>query len=280
MKLIFSIIIALSGWLPNIDDESVIPDEIEKIDLNLMENEYAFTFFDLSSGDAAILQAEDGSTILINTGTAAEENKLKKWLTLYGVKKIDAVILTKATKGYDDNVKNIVTEYNVPRVIAGKKMENRVNSILSDLQGVELSLWSEQSKETFLDEIEISVIHENDTKEEGLDLSFKIKDNYLLYVTSSSEKIRNKLMELNPSDVQIIKAPYNAMPFATAEHLDPQAVILSEQVDKAVEREMVQKFREMWIEVFNTAKQGTVTAKFTKTTHEIFPIKNFLNTRK
>lgn len=274
MILFISMIIAMTGLLPNFDDTG-IPDEIEKIDLNLMENEYAFTFFELDSGDASIIQGADGSTIMLNTGAAAERNQLKKWLRLYGVKKIDALIITKAGKGYDENVKDIVSEYNVPRVITGKKMHEKVSGLLSGFPDTEIHLWNGQSKETFFDDIEISVLNED----EGLDLSIKIRNNHLLYVTTSSELIREKLMKLPPSGVKIVKSPFKALPLEVVEHLDPQAVILNEDDGSSGYHEMVQKFQELWIDVFNTDKQGTVTTKFTETTHEIFPIRNFLHTK-
>lgn len=276
MILFISMIIAMTGLLPNFDDAG-IPDEIEKIDLNLKENEYAFTVFDLNSGDSSILQGANGSTIMINTGAAEETDDLKRWLRLYGVKKIDAVILTKAGKGYDDNIKEIVAEYNVPRVIASKKIKDNMNGLLEEIPDTKLYLWNGQSKETFLDGIEISVINEGEN--EGLDLSVKIRNNQLLYITASTEIIREKLMKLPESGVQIVKAPFKALPLEVVEHLDPQAVILNEDDGSSAYHEMVQKSQELWIEVFNTDKQGTVTTKFTETTHEIFPIRNFLHTK-
>ncbi|CAH0345516.1 hypothetical protein [Bacillus sp. CECT 9360] len=275
MKLIFSLIMAISGWLPGLGDEPAIPEEIEKIDLNLTDNEYAMTFFALDQGDAAIIQGKD-STILINTGPATASAELKAWLTLYDVKKIDAVILTKTA----ENLPDIVADYDVTRVIAGKKMQEDVSSVLSDFPEVEINSWSlEQSKEMVMDGIEISVVHENDTEGSELDLSIKIQDKQLLYLTSSSEELKNKLMKLDASGIHLIKAPIKGLSFDVAKHLDPQAVILYERYEKKAEKEMIQKFHELWIEVFNTAEQGTVTAKFTENNHEIFPIKNFVHTK-
>lgn len=278
MNLIISMIIAMTGFLPNFDD-AAIPGEIEKIDLNLMENEYAFTFFDLDSGDSAILQGADGSTIMLNTGAADEIGDLKRWLGLYGVKKIDALILTKAGKGYDDNVKEIVAEYNVPRVIASKKMQDNMKGLLDEHPHTLIHVWNGQSKETFLNGIEMTVIHEGEGEEEGIDLSVKFRNNHLVYVTTATEIIREKLLTLPESGVQIVKAPFKVLPLEVVEHLDPQAVILNEDDGSSAYKEMVQKFHELWIEVFNIDKQGTVTTKFTEANHEIFPIRNFLHTK-
>ncbi|RFU69120.1 hypothetical protein [Bacillus sp. V59.32b] len=273
MKLIFSLIMAISGLLSGLDEEPAIPEEIEKIDLNLTDNEYAMTFFALDQGETAIIQGKD-STILINTG-AAEAVELKAWLRLYDVKKIDAVILTKPA----ENLQDIVADYDIRRVIAGEKTQEDVRSALNDFPEVEISSWSEQSKDMVLNEIEISVVHENDTDRSELDLLIKIHDKRLLYITSSSEELKNKLMKVDASGIHLIKAPVKGLSFDVAKHLDPQAVILHERYEKKAEKEMIQKFHELWIEVFNTAEQGTVTAKFTENNHEIFPIKNFVHTK-
>ncbi|RFU65513.1 ComEC/Rec2 family competence protein [Peribacillus glennii] len=280
MNLIFSLMLALTGLLPIAGMEPAVPEEIEKIDLNLMEKEYAVTFFDLGKGESSIIQGAGGSAIMINTGAAEDYEELKKWLRLYGVKHIDSIILTSSGDGYDGNVKDIVDQYNVARVIAGKGMNEKVNGLLSDFPDIEIDFWNSQSKETFLDEIEIGVLHESEEgEEEGLDLSIKIRNNHLLYVTTSSQIIRNKLLALTPSSVQIVRAPFLAMPLEVAEHLDPHAVILDEHTEKPEQKEMVKKCHELWIEVFNIANQGTISTKFTQANHEIFPIRNFLHTK-
>jgi competence protein ComEC len=281
MQIFFVLVVALSGLLPNIADVPAVPEDLKKIDLNLTAKEFAFTFFDMDKGDVSIIQGENGSTILINAGASSEMNKLKKWLAIYGVKKIDAIILTETATGYDDNVKEIIAEYHVPRMIAGKNMMEKVSETLRDFPEVKTSFWGEQSKETLLDEVEISVIHENAVEDHNaLDLSIKIKNNYFLYITSASERLKNKLMKLAPSRNYLIKAPISALSIAVAEYLDPRALILHEYCNQAGEKEMIETFNEMWTEVFNTAKQGTVTAKFTETNHEIFPVRNLLNTSK
>lgn len=275
MKLIFLLMMAFSGLLPGLEDRPEIPEEIEEIDLNLAENEYAMTFFALDKGDAAIIQG-NGSTILINTGSSGSTAELKAWLALYGVKKIETVILTKNIKGNEEHFQDIVAEYDVPRIIGGKQIKE---DVLEDFPDVEFSSWSGQSKEMLLDDIEISVVHENNAEGAELDLMIKIQDKQLLYITSSSEELKNQLLQLDASSIHLIKAPVNGLSFDVAKHLDPQAVIIHERNEKKAEKELVQKLHELWIEVFNIDEQGTVTAKFTDNNHQIFPIKNFLHTK-
>ncbi|PLT34900.1 hypothetical protein [Bacillus sp. V5-8f] len=279
VNVLLSMMLFFTGLLPISGEETAVPEEIQKIDLNLMEKEYAITFFDLNKGDSSIIQGAGGSTIMINTGATEDYEDLKEWLRLYGVKQIDTIILTRQGDGYDSNLQDIVDQYKVSRVIAGKGMVKKVNRLLYEVPDIKIDVWDSQSKETFLDEVAIGVLHEEEGKGQELDLTIHIRANHLLYVTSSSGVIREKLLSLTPSSVQIVRAPFTAMPLEVAEHLDPQAVILDEHQETHAQNEMVKKCHELWIEVLNIADQGTVTTKFTEANHEIFPIRNFLHSK-
>ncbi|WP_368317941.1 MBL fold metallo-hydrolase, partial [Listeria monocytogenes] len=56
-------------------------------------NGASFTFFDVGQGDSTLIQAEDGTTILINTGRQ-NDYRILTYLKESKIKKIDSLLLT------------------------------------------------------------------------------------------------------------------------------------------------------------------------------------------
>ncbi|MCA1320712.1 hypothetical protein LC085_12395 [Bacillus tianshenii] len=70
------------------------PTDVEKIDLQLDEEEIAFTFLDLPNGECTIIQTSEGENILINTGSPESEDELLHYLKIYGIDEISDLIIT------------------------------------------------------------------------------------------------------------------------------------------------------------------------------------------
>jgi competence protein ComEC len=273
VKLLFPLLALLFG-LFSFNDTVSIPEEIEGVDLNLSENEYAFTFFDLIEGEASIIQGFDGSTIMLNTGTKKSREELMQWLKLYGVKKINSLIITKMDNSYRDNLEWAISTYQIPEIVVGKTLYDKNKDFFDGFLETNVNVWAKATKEKFSEQIEFSVLCENDNPGTGMDLSINISGNALLYLTSS--KYDNAGMEnLAKTDIKLIKTNSTAMTTETAKHLDPQTIVL-DTLPKGSQEKMVEELNENWIELYVLKKQGTITAKFTENTHEVYPIKNHL----
>ncbi|WP_409301340.1 hypothetical protein [Peribacillus sp. SCS-155] len=275
MKLLM-VWLALS--LFSLNETASVPDEIKKIDLNLSEQEYSVTFFDLSEGEATLILSGDGTAILIDTGTDKSKKELSRWLKLYGVEKIDVLVLTKFNMTIADNVKWAVSDYNIPFVVAGKSLYQNNRGFFDDLNSTSVKIWKTGTQEIFSEKVGFQVIHEDDSQENGLDLIIKVAENRLLYLTSSA-KVSAELVEgVAHEHTNMIKADPGSLTVETIEQIDPQTVVLNRNSRKSAG--LLEKLHEQWVKVYVLSKQGTITAKFTEKTHEVFPINNHLYQQK
>src|SRR5699024_8390225 len=85
----------------------------------------AFTFFNLSDGEATLIQ-DRSHNILMNTGSDGTEYQLRELLEIYGVQKIDKLIITNASELYTGNVNDIINDYGVKSLISSKAIMDRL----------------------------------------------------------------------------------------------------------------------------------------------------------
>lgn len=275
MKVLFAILLAFTNWY-YIPSESSVPVEVENIDLNLKTNELAITFLSLSSGEATLIQHENGENILINTGSSGTEIELKKLLELYNVQNISTVILTKDDPYFRGNLTWILQNYDVKQLIVGESTSNQLKSKKEIFDDVSVHVWSNGTKQQILPGLHTEVLFEGDQVHEGMDLSLKFLRHRLLILTSMSDRAKAQLMEKNLSDANIFKVPQfaieNSLSHEMIKHMDPQiAVIFSGEKIKP-SSDIFELLHDEWIDLYYTKKHGTITIKFTDINYEVITI--------
>lgn len=276
MKVLFALLIALTHWYYVPSSSPSVPVEIEKIDLNLKNEELAVTFLSLSDGEATLLQHANGENILINTGGVGTELELKKLLQLYGVTKISTVILTKDDPCCYENLFSLFKEYDVKQLISGEKVIKNLEADIEQQEDVSYHVWTVGTKQQILPGLNTEVLFEGSEINEGLDLSLTFLRHRILYLTSSSDLAKDKLLKYNLADVNIVKIPQFAKEHSITDklikHMDPQiAVIFQSKVDKP-SANLFELLQEAWIDVYFTKKHGTITMKFTDINYEVITI--------
>ncbi|MBC1897118.1 MBL fold metallo-hydrolase [Listeria booriae] len=69
-----------------------------------------FTFFDVGQGDSTLIQADDGTTILIDTGRH-DDNRILTYLEKANIKKIDLLLLTHPHSDHIGNADKVIKQY-------------------------------------------------------------------------------------------------------------------------------------------------------------------------
>lgn len=73
-------------------------------------NGASFTFFDVGQGDSTLIQAEDGTTILIDTGRQ-DDDRILTYLKEANIKKIDLLLLTHPHADHIGNADKVIATY-------------------------------------------------------------------------------------------------------------------------------------------------------------------------
>ncbi|MBA4536110.1 ATP-dependent DNA helicase [Bacillus aquiflavi] len=275
MNMLFAAILFLTSWFYTPVQTPTIPVEVESIDLNLKENELGLTFFFLSDGEATLIQHGNGENILINTGGEGTEKELERLLELYDVKNISAIVLTKISSYCNVNLKWLIEQYDVNELIASSYIVQGLKQQYAHLQMKELKTGTKQQ---ILPHLVLESLFDGNKKDEGTDISFRFFNHRIFYMSSTSKRAEQSLMDQQLSDVNVVKLPGFGEESGISEklikHMDPQVAILFYSNEVKPSSELFKKLSDTWIDVYFTKKHGTVSLKFTNSNYDIITISN------
>ncbi len=247
---------------------------IESIDLNLKDHEIAVTFFGLSDGEATLIQGSNGENILVNAGGEATGSDLNEMLKTYSVKEISTLIITNHDNLFVDQLTQIISKYNVKKLISTQEIVNELTNIATPFNEVNVITWKEGTTEVLLPDLLAEVLFAGKDNDEGLDFTLQFFKHRLLLMTSSSQRVEEKLLNEKLDDVNIFKVPNWAKEDSLSErliqYLDPQISILFESEQHQPDPDIIYDLQDTWSEVFFTKKHGTITIKFTENNYEVF----------
>jgi beta-lactamase superfamily II metal-dependent hydrolase len=243
---------------------------VESIDLNLKDHEIAVTFLGLDDGEATLIQGSTGENILVNTGGEETSEELREVLGTYGVKEISTIIITDTQNLFVDELTQIISQYKVRQLISTPEIANELYGITE----VEIVPWKEGTTQVLFPDLSAEVLFAGREKNEGIDFTLQFFKHRLFLMTSSSQRVEEKLLTKNLDDVTIFKVPNWAKEDSLSEKLiqyvNPQVSILFESEDHQPDPDIIYDLQDTWSEVFFTKKHGTITIKFTENNYEVF----------
>ncbi|WP_088825581.1 MBL fold metallo-hydrolase [Listeria goaensis] len=106
LVVLFAALLVLSGC----SNMSIVSGEAEsKVSSEKLDGA-SFTFFDVGQGDSTLIEADDGTTILIDTGRS-DDNRILTYLKEKNVEKIDLLLLTHPHADHIGNADKIIQTY-------------------------------------------------------------------------------------------------------------------------------------------------------------------------
>ncbi|MGM0834967.1 MAG: ComEC/Rec2 family competence protein [Bacillota bacterium] len=248
------------------------PTDVENIDLKLDEEEIAFTFMDLPNGESTIIQNSEGENILINTGAPESEDELQHYLSIYGVEEISELIITSPDAEYTGNLKYLLDNFVIEKVILPKSM--------SDARlGIETDWWGKGTKSEPVQDLNVQVLNEDYSKKKhlGMDLLFEYNETYLLYMTSADKEVENRLLQQhNLSVVNIIKVGDFGNDTGTSKKLlnacDPQTAVVFHKETTQGKSHVLERLKETWLDLYLTNQKGNVTIKMKAGDYHVFTL--------
>lgn len=251
---------------------------VENIDLNLKEHEMAVTFLGEENGGATIIQSSSGENVLAYCGGNLSE--LEGWLSLYKVKEISKLIITKQDS-ISTNLEELIEKYHIKELITPSKLTFLLNKNISLEKQIIITSLNEGTKMELLPEIILVAQFAGSEQDEGLDFTLNFFKHRILLMNSISERAEQKLLSKNLGEINVFKVPSNAKDDTLSEqlieHVNPQVSILYADQENRQGEELVDDLYKAWSEVYITNKHGAVTIKFTEVNYEVFTIPPQIN---
>lgn len=273
--IIFTVCVSILWGFDN--SEPNIEADIEKVDLQLNDNEIGITFINLTSGESTLIQHGNGKNILINNGGPNTEKELKKVLNMFHVQQIDMLIVTSDDDQYMSNTEFLKENYTIKKFVTGEQILLK-SQLKQKLNVVKWEVWTTNDKIELLPELFVYVLHDydEDRKPIGLDFKLQFHDTAILYMTSSDKQVEQQLMKKHLQDVNILKVAHfgdergSSKPFI--DHVDPQVAIIFRKKNEWPSPAVIERLYQTWIDIYPTKQFGNISIKLDEKSYEVIPI--------
>jgi competence protein ComEC len=259
---------------------SAEPNEIEKIDLKLTAEETAFTFLELSSGEATLIQNGHGGITLVNTGGPNTKEILEERLSVYEVSKIDNIIITNIGADYCANLDWLVKEYGVSNVYVSAAVRETMIHAYS-LGSVNVVGWNKADKADMKGGLHIDVLHseEKDEYDKGsLALLMTFGKQKVLYMGLANAAVESSLVNEYELDAQILKVGDFASERGTSQQfideVDPQVAVIFRTSERNPSGDVLDRLHETWIDTYLTMQSGNISIKCSNENYKVITIPN------
>ncbi|TMW73564.1 ComEC/Rec2 family competence protein [Alteribacter natronophilus] len=249
------------------------------VDLNIGGGDLACTFFDLSHGESTLLVNGEEETVLIDTGHRMAREDLELRLEMYHIDQVDTVIVTNKQAEYTGNLTWIIEEYGVNRVIMPEAMYSDVKPAVDDTDA-EVSFYSTGSRFEAADDVKAHVLY-TETRPGILEgasvLMFEHENDRLLYMSVADDQIEAYLTKNEDVKATVLKVAEFASMRGTTQLLldesDPQVAVIFKNGDEEPSPFVLERLQGTWIEIFQTARTGSVSIKWHDGDYEIFTVR-------
>ncbi|CQR46667.1 hypothetical protein BN1058_00939 [Paraliobacillus sp. PM-2] len=236
--------------------------------ISMLEKEQLLiSFLNIPDGEATLIQTEEGDNFLINTGSVYSTNDLVKQLKELHVKKINSIILTKHTDRYNGNISYLMDKFQVETVITSAKTENLIPLIDDD----KTKIWKKNEDYSLSNHLTFYV---HDTSDQGeMTVTIEYGNNSILYMGFSERSKVKSIVEHTMHKPDIIKIPDFAQGNSPSEKLlkalDPHISIIFNVRSGKLNKSLIERLNESWIDVYQLKQVGTTIIQMTLHDYEI-----------
>jgi len=210
VKFIFTIVAVLFAtyFYPKIADKLNIDSPIDKIEL---DGNMQVHFIDVGQGDASLIIAPDGTSMLIDTGPNYSEAKLISYLDAQDISVIDYAVFTHPHEDHIGNADKVLEKYQVKNVIMPDVVHNTSTfSRLLDMiekEGCEITVPNVKDTFTF-GGVKVTIlgpikIDQDDLNECSIVLRTEYGDNSFIFTGDAGEPSETLILKsFNKSDLK------------------------------------------------------------------------------
>ncbi len=244
---------------------------IQSVDLNLENQEIAITFFDLSIGEAILVQDPIGGNVLINTGSSSSEKELIERLQIYQVKEINEIWLTNADEAYSGNINSLLRYFNVKEIIAPKRLvESLIQKIPSQTKVSNLKV--NESIE-IVEGAAIDILHISKAGVATFMLSLGSQD--LLVMGETDRELEEEIVNSGKTAEVLKVANFGSDVGTTSQFLhaiNPQMAVIFRHKKIDISESVLERLSENWTEVYYPYRIGSVTIRMQEDGYDVITI--------
>jgi competence protein ComEC len=248
--------------------------DIKEIELNLSEDEAAFSFLELTSGEASLIQDAKGNTILLNTGGEGAREHLKGQLEIFNINSIDYLFITNFSEFHTGNLEWLFGEVKIKKLLVAEQMVMTMKDNVTIPNEVKIVPVRTGSVYHPFNNLEINVLYSDMKDEEGsLALSISYGKTKIIYMGVSDKRIEEVLLMNSKIKAQILKVGFFGSEKGTSQQfldtVDPQIAILFNKNGEMPSQDVMERLQEAWIDIFQPNKQGIILVKCTTENYEV-----------
>ncbi|PYZ98390.1 hypothetical protein CR205_07290 [Alteribacter lacisalsi] len=248
------------------------------VELNLGGGEIACTFFDLRHGESTLTVNGSGETVLIDTGHRSAREDLEIRLDMYHIEEVDAIILTNKQAEYTGNLTWVIENYGVGIVYMPKPMYQDVLPAVEGT-GAEIHFYTINSQFEPMNGFSADVLY-TETRPGILEgasvIMFEHEADRILYMSVADDQIESYLTKNRDVDAAVLKVAEFANMRGTTQMLldeaDPQVAVIFQNGEEEASPFVLERLQGTWIEIFQTARAGSVSIKWQDGDYEIFTV--------
>lgn len=248
--------------------------DVEKVELNLIKGEIAFTFLELSDGEASLIQTGDGKNILINSGGLSSENELLDRLEMFDVLQIDAFIMTKDDPSHNSNLDWVFESYMINEVIVSKSYKEQFTE-LYPYGGFKLTSWGLGEQHEVVPGLKAEVLYEGNKNGEMI-LTFSYGAHQILYMNISDDVVEKEILNKHDVKAEILKVADFATSGGTSQffldEINPHMAIIFSRRNIRPSQEIMERLNETWIDIYQIKQFGSITVRCDQENYEVITI--------
>ncbi|MFD2616640.1 hypothetical protein [Terrilactibacillus laevilacticus] len=223
----------------------------KEVVIHFKNDQIAISFLKLSNGEATLIQ-EAHQTTLINTGAKSSRNELFNWLDRYGVKKLDALIITRAGRLYTGNKDILLKKYHIKQYIAPRAISK--SQTFTELKKI--------------GKLKINVINE---RYEGANLLLSYGSENIYFLSIPHKWTNKKTPQAN-----IIKIDHfglkSRLDSTWIKHLDPEMVVIFKKKGYRASPELCHQLQSNFIDLYLLNETGTVLVLLSPNDYQVHSI--------
>lgn len=237
-------------------------------------------FIALPVGEATLIQIENGSTILIDTGSLTSQPQLYRYLKQHQVRRIDGLFVTNEEEEHIGNVQDILADFAVRTVYYPYQLEDEAfASVLRQYPHITFRALKRGDVIEFHDENVINVLHPDhqlslSPQDNSLVLQWQHGKNRFLFTSDISRQTEQELAHTFDLESQILKvSDYGSIHASSAEFIqdvDAHVGIVFYRPERYLDPRVVQKLEESWMDVYAIKEYGHIVVVSVKDDYKVY----------
>ncbi|QDX93855.1 MBL fold metallo-hydrolase [Brevibacillus laterosporus] len=259
--------IAILHTLQNIEDPDAVEQEEDFVGLTT-------TFFSLPEGESTLIRFPTGKTMLVDTGSERDTEKLVSLLLERHITKVDYLLLTNDLPTHIGGYEKLAEKIQFDKIYMSKLTALAIHSNIHISREKQVVYVNEKDQLLEGKDVVITFLHPSENlflspQDNSLVFCLTQGELQFLFTSAINEKAEERLLSKYPSllPAEIVKVAAQGSNQATTQpfltRVDPQVAVVQTGISrgqwKDSMREVLERLEESWADTYVTSRDGSIT---------------------